>query len=45
MKQKKLIYDATEELKMEILTQRDEIVGLNKENKTLKEELRNSLKK
>jgi regulator of replication initiation timing len=45
LKQKRLIYDATEELKLEILAQRDENTSLAKENKALKEELRNTLRK
>jgi hypothetical protein len=45
LKQKRLIYDANEDLKEEILSQRDEIAAIGKVNKTLKEELRNTLKK
>ena len=45
LKQKKLTYDAAEELNLEIVTQRNENGALVKENRSLKEELRNTLKR
>ena len=42
VKQKRILYDATEELKSEILTQREEVVLLTKDNRSLKEELRSN---
>lgn len=41
-KQKKILYDATEDLKSEIAAQKDEIAILSKDNKSLKEELRSN---
>jgi hypothetical protein len=45
LKQKKMVYDETEGLKSEILTQREEIALLTKDNKTLKEELRSNIRR
>lgn len=38
-----MLYDATEELRAEILAQREDILLLTKDNKALKEELRQNI--